>query len=230
MEDDSCREDIANRVHLLSLDQRGDLWGHIPRSATAVEDVVVRIHEGGKSEIDDDWIEAIITAQHDVFRLDVSMHDPIIVDLLQSPRQTDHELLHLSQAELSLPLVDAAVQLARGEQLQDDIQRVIGLEDTLQFDEMRGIYGAHDADLVEEGESVGGVVGVDCVLLGEGLHREVAFVGQPLHLVDCRKAALAQFLDGLVEPVEAKLVERPGEQPHPDLNDTFSEDDDLHGL
>lgn len=95
---------------------------------------------------------------------------------------------------------------------------------------MGGIYGAHDAYFVEEGESVGWVVGEDCVLLGEGLHCEVPLVGQSLHLVYCGKAALAELLDGFVESVEAQLVERPGEQPHPDLDDTFSQDDDLHGL
>lgn len=95
---------------------------------------------------------------------------------------------------------------------------------------MRRVYGAHHPDFVEESESVSRIVGVECVLLGEGLDCEVAFVSESFHLVDCGKAALAQFLDRLVESVEAKLVERPREQSHPDLDHTFSQDDDLHGL
>lgn len=88
----------------------------------------------------------------------------------------------------------------------------------------------HHLYLVEEGQSVRLVVGVDRVLLRERLHREVPLVSQALHLVDCRKAALAQFLDWLVQPVEAQLVQAPREQPHPNLCHAFTEDEDLKGL
>ncbi len=74
------------------------------------------------------------------------------------------------------------------------------------------------------------VVGVDRVLLGERLHREVAFVSESLHLVDCREAALAQFFDRLVEPVKAQLVQISREQPHPNLSHTSTQDEDLKGL
>lgn len=51
--------------------------------------------------------------------------------------------------------------------------------------------GAHDADLIEEGEFVRLVVGVDCILFGEGLHCEMALVGEALDLVDCGEPALS---------------------------------------
>ncbi len=62
------------------------------------------------------------------------MHDAVVVDFLEPPREADHELLDLPQRELPRALVDPAVQLSRREQLQDDVQGVVGLEHALQFD------------------------------------------------------------------------------------------------
>lgn len=56
MEDDASREDIADWVYLLSLDESGDFGGDIAGCATPVEDIVICIHEGGKSEVHDHWV------------------------------------------------------------------------------------------------------------------------------------------------------------------------------
>lgn len=56
---------------------------------------------------------------------------------------------------------------------------------------MGGADGTHDVDLVEEGETVGGVVREQRVLLRKGLYCEVLSIGETLHLVDCCEPSLS---------------------------------------
>ena len=115
VENDSNREDIAHRVHTLPLDERGDFRCDVAGRAAAVEEVVLCLHKRRQAEVHDDRVEPALAAQHYVLGLDVAVHDAVIVDLLEPPREADHELLDLPQRELPLAPVDPAVQLPRRE-------------------------------------------------------------------------------------------------------------------
>lgn len=74
------------------------------------------------------------------------------------------------------------------------------------------------------------VVRVDCVLFGKGLHCEVALVSEPLHFINSGKSSFSQFLDGLIEAMEAKLIEAASKEADPILDDTFSSYYQFHWL
>lgn len=146
------------------------------------------------------------------------MHDPVIVHLFQSHCHSLDELLDLSCREHCLLLVDAAVELAVGEQLEHNVDGVVRLEDALALDDVGAIECSQHLDLVEQVKAVAGIRRFEGGLLGEGLHSEVLLVSDPLHLIDGRKTALSNLLDGPVIPMEAVLVEMLSEMPDPDLH------------
>lgn len=110
------------------------------------------------------------------------------------------------------------MELAIGEQLEHDVDGVVGFEDALALDDVGAVEGPQHLDLVEQVEAVAGIGRFEGGLLGEGLHSEVLLVSDPLDLIDGRKAALSNLLNGPVIPMEAVLVEMLSEMPDPDLH------------
>lgn len=81
---------------MLAFGEGGDFWGDVAWSAASVENVVLAVSVSREAEICNDRHEARVSSQHDVLRLDVPMHDSIIVHLLQSHCHSLDELLDLS--------------------------------------------------------------------------------------------------------------------------------------
>jgi hypothetical protein len=80
-------------VDLLPLGQGCNFRGDISRSSTSIEDVIFGAGVGRKAKIDDNGLKATLASHHYVLRLDIPMHDAVIVDLFQSLRESDHKLL-----------------------------------------------------------------------------------------------------------------------------------------
>lgn len=95
MEDDSSREDIALRFDMFTLRQFDDLRGDIAGRSTPEKQVLLDICMRGQAVIDDDGRHRPIPTHHDVLRLEIAVHDPLLVHPLQPPQQAQHELLHL---------------------------------------------------------------------------------------------------------------------------------------
>lgn len=93
---------------------------------------------------------------------------------------------------------------------------------------MGGTDCAHDVDLVEEGEAMGGVIGQEGVLFGKSLHCEVSTVSESLHLVDSRESPFAQLLDRLEETMEAELIDQTAHFLQPELGPFLANKHQLH--
>lgn len=114
VEDDPEGEDIADWFDFHALFEGGDFRGDVAWSAAAIEDIVVRISVGSQSEIDDDWLQTIFAAQHDVLGLDIPVHDPAFVHVVQSLGHAGDELPYFGHGEVASAFVDAGVQLSGG--------------------------------------------------------------------------------------------------------------------
>lgn len=95
MEDDSSREDIALRFDMPTLSKLDDLRGHISRCSTSEKQILLNIRMRGQSIIHNDGCHGGTSAHHDVLRLEIAMHDPLLMHPLQPSQQAQHELLHL---------------------------------------------------------------------------------------------------------------------------------------
>lgn len=76
MEDDSRREDIADRVafglHILDVD---DLGSHESWGSASHKKVFLFFSVGSQSEITDADFEAVLPFEHDIFGFEVSVND-----------------------------------------------------------------------------------------------------------------------------------------------------------
>lgn len=85
------------------------------------------------------------------------MHDPVVMHFLQAERHSLDELLDLFRGKHGLFLIDPVVELPMGEQLEDDVDGVIGFENSLAFNDVFAVESSKHLDLVQEIQFVGGV-------------------------------------------------------------------------
>ena len=130
MEDDSCRKDVAFRFDVLALVELDDFGRNVAWSSTPEEEVFLEIGEGGKSIIDDDRRHGSGGSKHDVFRLQIAVHDPLAVHLPHPAQQAVHELLDLALSEETIRLLDPVEELSSGQDLQHHVDGVLGLVDS----------------------------------------------------------------------------------------------------
>ena len=133
MEDESEGEDVAGGAELLAFLAGEDFGSYIAGGAAAVEEVVFGLGIGGQAKVSDDGGESVLAPEHDVFRLDVSVHDLILVHLVEALGHAPHKRLNLLLGEAGHPLVDPAVELSVSQQLEDDVDGVLALENGLQL-------------------------------------------------------------------------------------------------
>jgi hypothetical protein len=76
------------------------------------------------------------------------MHDPELVHFLEPTGQTMHELLDFQHAEIRLLLVDACMELSVGEKLHDQVERVVGFENTFELHQVGAVPDSEQFDLV----------------------------------------------------------------------------------
>lgn len=157
MEDSPKREDVALRFNVLSLGESGDFRSDVARSAASVEDVIIAVGICREAEISNDRHKSSVSSQHNVLRLDVPMHDSVVVHFLESNRHSSDELLGLSRSEDCLSFIDAAVQLPVGKKLEYNVDGVVRLEDSLALDDVGAIEGSQHLDLVEKVEAMAGI-------------------------------------------------------------------------
>jgi hypothetical protein len=114
------------------------------------------------------------------------MHHTLTVHLLQSSRQTHCQFLNLRQTEGPLTRIDPGLQRASFQQFQNNINRVFGLEDSLELDDVGMIEFAQCLQLIYKFSSVCNILGQHRFIFGKGLHSESLPVRHSLHFVDRR--------------------------------------------
>ena len=92
VEDGSSREDVADWVHFLPLDKGGDFGCYVAWRSTPIEEIIFTVDKRCESKIDYNGLEARFSSEHDVFRLDIAMHNAIVMDFLESLRHSYHKL------------------------------------------------------------------------------------------------------------------------------------------
>jgi hypothetical protein len=157
VQDDTGGEDVALGGNLLTLLERGDFGSDVAGSTAPVVEVVLGVNIGSKSEVDYYWLETSAASQHDVLGLDVPVHHSQFVHFLETAGQTMHELLDFRHAELGLFLVDAGVKLSVGQQLHDQVEGVVRLEDSFQFEQVGTVPGSHQLDFVQQSFTMDGI-------------------------------------------------------------------------
>ena len=133
MEDESEGEDVAGGAELLSLLAGDDLGGDIAGGAAPVEEVVFGLGVGSQAKVGNDGSESVLAPEHDVFRLDIAVHDLVLVHFVEALCHAPHKCLNLFLGEAGHPLVDPAVELSVSQQLEDDVDGVLALENGLQL-------------------------------------------------------------------------------------------------
>lgn len=133
MENKPKREDVTLRVNFISFLAGKNFRGNVSGGAASVVNIVFRLSIDCKSKVSYDWIESIFSSQHDVFRLDISMHDFVFVHFIESSGHSPHEGLDLFFREPCQSLVDSRMELPITEELKDDVDGVLALEDGFQF-------------------------------------------------------------------------------------------------
>ena len=73
-----------------------------------------------QSKIYQNWLHILL--KHDIFRLDISVHDIQLRQMFQSFDKTLHNDSDLLQVETSLSIVDLLVKMSMIEELKDNIQ------------------------------------------------------------------------------------------------------------
>ena len=130
VEDRTQRENIAARLNVLRLRKLDYLRSDIPRGSTPEEKVLLEIDVTGKTEIHDNWLESTAT-QHDILRFEVTMHDPMTVDVPQTSKHTRSDRFYLLFRKVSLSFLDGLEKGLSRQQLKHNIDRVVRFEHCL---------------------------------------------------------------------------------------------------
>ena len=184
-ENNSDRKNVAFGVVLDILSSLGidDLWRNEAWSPTPFEEILVHVLIGGESEIDqfEDVVphEDSLLLEYDVIRLEISVHDSLLV---QSYQGLEHALENEeSRLVVKLALVEVE-DLSPLQEFHHQVQRILALVDLDELNHVRVVDGLHDSDFVNQRLlSVG--LGLE-VLLREGLDREFLLVRVSLNQVD----------------------------------------------
>ena len=79
VEDDSCREDVADGFALSShISDVDDFWSYEARSAASDKEILLLICIGSQPEVANSCFPHFFLLEHDVFRLQVSMNYPVL--------------------------------------------------------------------------------------------------------------------------------------------------------
>jgi hypothetical protein len=127
------REDIAARLHVLRLRKLDDLRCDIAGGAASEEKILLEVDVACKTEIHDHRLKGT-SPQHDIFRLEVPVHDPVTMDVPQSRKYPRCDRLHFFLRKMPTSFLDGLEKRLSGQQLQDNIDRVVRLKHSLQFE------------------------------------------------------------------------------------------------
>lgn len=133
VEDDSNAEEIADWVVLcLQILEIDHLRGHIAWSSAPDEEIRVVGAVFSQPEVSNNTIIIVVLPQQYILRLEIPMHDLIVMHNLQSFQNALHDHLDLHRGEL-MPILDLIVKLAALQQFHTDINGVLRLIDSVQF-------------------------------------------------------------------------------------------------
>lgn len=93
------------------------------------------------------------------------MHDAVLVHLLETGEQAEHEGFDFFGGEETIGLLDFVEELAPGQQFEDDVDGVVGFVDGLEFEQVGVVLEtelAHEGELVNQ--AVFAVFGVETAL------------------------------------------------------------------
>jgi hypothetical protein len=112
MENNANTEKIANWViFCFQIFEVDNLWSDISWSSTPHKKILFLFAMSGQTKIGNDTIIVILFSQNDIFWLEVSMHDSLVMHVLQSFKKSLHNCLGLSGGKLMFGL-DLIVQLS----------------------------------------------------------------------------------------------------------------------
>jgi len=216
MENQTQTEEIADGLilgfHVLDVD---DFGGHVAGGAAPDEEILADVGELCQTEIGDHAVEVSLLPEEQILRFEVSMHDVFRVHFPQAQKNASDDELGLVGFEFVLGL-DFVVELTALQQLENDVERVLTLEDLMEPHGVLVVQVPHDFDFLDQALlplvlAVGGLLGECLDGIGDFIFK---FFGQ----IDGGKVALADFLDGLELLVEASLVESASEDGPPLLD------------
>lgn len=133
VEDDSNAEEIADWVVLgLQIFEIDHFWSHIAWGSTSDEEIRVVCAVFSQPEVSNNAVIIVVLPEQYILRLEIPMHDLIVMHDLQSLQNTLHDHLDLHRCEF-MPVLDLIVKLAALQQLHTDINGVLGLVDSVEF-------------------------------------------------------------------------------------------------
>lgn len=148
MKDNSSWKYIANRLTLRRHVPNIYYFGcHETRRATSHEQVLLLLSVSSKSEIANSQIVRVLFTEHYVIRLQITMYDPILSQVAQSPQY----VLNNSSNLVALQIFCAFkkfVKLSSFQVLKDNINWVLCLVNPFQLHYVRMIDPSHYFDLI----------------------------------------------------------------------------------
>lgn len=133
MEDDPNAEEIADWVVLgLQIFEIDHFWCHIAWSSTPDKEIRVVGAVLSQPEVSNNAVIIVVLPKQYILRLEVPMHDLVVMHDLQPLQNALHDHLDLHRCEL-MPVLDLIVKLAALQQLHTDINGVLGLVDSVEF-------------------------------------------------------------------------------------------------
>ena len=127
-------EDITLRRQSVSRPKACYLWGHIARSAASLKKVLWNLCFRSKSKVTNDQLSlSTYFSDHNIFRLNITMHDFLFLHELKPLQKIHHKTFYLVSLEKSIIFSNQSNQISPLIHLHDQVKRVWGLEDFIKI-------------------------------------------------------------------------------------------------
>ncbi len=182
-------EDVGALVELLTLHLLGrEIGGSSDRGAGLSEPALL-MQQLGHPEVHD--LGRAVLEDPDVGRLDVAMHDPLAVGVLEAARDLEQVEQHAPQGE-RLPALDLAVQILAGQELLDQIRSLVLDPEVVDGGDVAVVEIAGDLRLAGEAEAHA------LLRRAAGLDRQVPLDDRIVALEDLPEPPDPDLLDHLI--------------------------------
>ena len=150
MQNHSQREDVSHWGQTVPVFQLEELRWDVARRPASVVEVVLVVRVNSETEVDDNCLETISIAQHDILQLEVSMDDLQTVQVSQPAQDSSHQLSDFRDAESLLALGEHAQQVASFEVFYYHFVGVLWLEHSFEGNQVLVVDVSEDLHLVEK--------------------------------------------------------------------------------
>lgn len=104
---------------------------------------------GSKTKVADGKVVGAFLHKHNIFRLEVSVNDSLVVHFLQSTENVPEDFPFVALGS-NLVVPESLVELSALQKLQNDINGVLGLEHSFESVDVGVVKLAHEGDLIDE--------------------------------------------------------------------------------